>query len=110
MSAFDRHIGHRRHFAPDDLRMTAEAAGLEVALVAAAGFPTFNLYRSMVILAGERLITGAEAEAEGTVGSSLLRAAMLAFRPLFLLNLPRSPFGWQTIGVVREPLPSPAAG
>jgi len=97
MSAFDRHIGHRRHFSPDDLGAVMAAAGLEVALVAGAGFPFFNVYRSLVIARGDRLI--------GDAGSDgrLLRGAMAMFRPLLLICLPRSPFGWQTIGVGREP-------
>jgi SAM-dependent methyltransferase len=104
MSAFDRHIGHRRHFSPADLRQTLTDAGLDVAMTAGAGFPMFDVYRSMVILAGDRLISAGNAEAEHTMGGVMLRLAMLAFQPLFRLNLPRSPLGWQTIGVAREPL------
>jgi hypothetical protein len=103
MSAFDRHIGHRRHFSPDQLAATMRAAGFSVALTAGAGFPSFNLYRSMVILAGHRLVSAGDTKAEDTADGLLLRAAMSAFRPLFYLCLPRSPLGWQTIGVGYEP-------
>lgn len=103
MSAFDRHIGHRRHFSPDDLREVLSAAQLDATLVGGAGFPFFNLYRRLVILRGESLIADARRGAERTAAGLLVRAGMAAFRPLFRLNLPRSPFGWQTVGVAREP-------
>jgi SAM-dependent methyltransferase len=103
MSAFDRHIGHRRHFAPDDLREVMQAAGLHVTLAQGAGFPFFDLYRLLVIARGEGLIADARPDAEDRPAGRLIRAGMVAFRPLFLLNLPRSPFGWQTVGVAREP-------
>jgi SAM-dependent methyltransferase len=105
MSAFDRYIGHRRHFSPQDLREMMRAAGLQVALVQGAGFPFFNLYRALVIARGESLIADARSDAEDSPAGLLLRAGMAAFRPLFRLNLPRSQLGWQTVGVAREPLP-----
>ena len=103
MSAFDRHIGHRRHFSAEDLGEVMRAAGLQVALVQGAGFPFFDLYRILVIARGERLIADARPDAEESPAGRVVRAGMAAFRPLFLLNLPRSPFGWQTVGVAREP-------
>ena len=103
MSAFDRHIGHRRHFSPEDLREVMQAAGLEVTLVQGAGFPFFNFYRVLVIARGESLIADARPDAEDSRAGKLVRAGMAAFRPMFLFNLPRSPFGWQTVGVGREP-------
>jgi len=104
MSAFDRHIGHRRHFSAHELGAVIAAAGLEVVQLAAAGFPFFNLYRALVIARGRRLVDDAKPEASSTAGSRVTRTAMSAFRPLFLLNLPRSRAGWQTVGVAREPL------
>jgi SAM-dependent methyltransferase len=104
MSAFDRHIGHRRHFSPGDLGAVMSAAGLQVLQLEGAGFPFFNLYRSLVVSRGDRLIADARSDADGTPLGLLTRAAMAAFRPLFALNLPRSPFGWQTVGVAVEPL------
>src|SRR5262249_54462953 len=56
MSAFDRHIGHRRHFTPAALAGTLGKAGYEVEMVSGAGFPFFNLYRLLVILQGQRLV------------------------------------------------------
>ena len=102
MSAFDRHIGHRRHFSPHDLRTVMEAAELQVTLVQGAGFPFFNLYRGLVILRGDSLVADARPGAEHTPSGLVVRAGMAAFRPLFLLNLPRSPFGWQTVGIARR--------
>jgi SAM-dependent methyltransferase len=103
MSAFDRHIGHRRHFSAADLRALIVAAGLEALEAAGAGFPFFNLYRAVVIARGERLVADATRAAAGTAAGWATRAGMAAFRPLFLGNLPRSRFGWQTVGLAEEP-------
>jgi SAM-dependent methyltransferase len=98
MSAFDQHIGHRRHFTPDDLRDLLGAAGYRTVLAGGAGFPFFNLYRSMVIARGKKLVDDVSSS-QGAGGSPLARAAMTAFDPLFRVNLPRSPLGWQTWAV-----------
>jgi len=103
MSAFDHHIGHRRHFSPEDLARVMQAAGFRVALAQGAGFPFFNVYRALVIARGESLVADARSEAERSPSGLLVRAGMASFRPLFRLNLPRSPFGWQTVGVAWEP-------
>jgi SAM-dependent methyltransferase len=110
MSAFDRHIGHRRHFSPADLRELLDVAGMEVLNVSGAGFPFFNLYRSLVIARGDRLVADARPDSAHTPAGRLVRAGMSAFRGLFRLNLRRSRFGWQTVGVAREPQPSSSAG
>jgi SAM-dependent methyltransferase len=101
MSAFDRHIGHRRHFSSDALADVMRSAGLDVTLTVGAGFPFFTLYRALVIARGERLVHDASADGDQTPG--LMRVMMACFRLLLPLSLPRSPFGWQTIGVGREP-------
>ena len=49
MSAFDRHVGHRRHYTIDDLAALLEASGFTVDECGGAGFPAFNLYRRAVI-------------------------------------------------------------
>jgi SAM-dependent methyltransferase len=103
MSAFDRHIGHRRHFSDDDLRGVMRAAGLDVLLCAGAGFPFFDLYRAMVIMRGDKLVDDASAQADGTRWAQLMRLGMSVFWPLLPLSLPRSWFGWQTVGVAQEP-------
>lgn len=102
MSAFDRHIGHRRHFTPESLGAVLRDAGFDVERQSGAGFPFFNLYRRVVIARGERLVEDV-ASRRGAAASPAARAAMAAFRPLFRLNLPRSPWGTQIVGVGRSP-------
>jgi SAM-dependent methyltransferase len=102
MSAFDRYIGHRRHFSADDLRGLVQSVGLEVETTTSVGFPFFNLYRLVVIIRGERLVRDV-ARPDGGSASRAARAVMGAFRFLFALNLPRSPWGWQVVGVARMP-------
>lgn len=99
MSAFDRHIGHRRHFTPEAVAGVLRDAGFEVLLATGAGFPFFNLYRALVIARGERLI---EDVGDGAV-SPAARAAMLVFDPLLRLSLPRSRWGTQIVAVARLP-------
>src|SRR5205807_8374498 len=48
MSAFDKHIGHRQHYRPEDLRCLLERAGFRVDLASGAGYPFFDLYRRVV--------------------------------------------------------------
>jgi SAM-dependent methyltransferase len=102
MSAFDRHIGHRRHFSPNDLGTLVGEAGFEVETTSGAGFPFFNLYRGVVILRGRRLVEDVSGGGSGSE-SRLARATMAAFRPLFRLNRLRGERGWQTIAVARRP-------
>ena len=54
MSAFDRHVGHRRHYTTTDLQSLLETTGFEVLVCGGAGFPFFNLYRRAVIARGAR--------------------------------------------------------
>lgn len=103
MSAFDRHIGHRKHFTPTELRDVLEESGLEVERVFRAGFPFQNLYRLVVILRGRKLATDLSAEGVETKGSALARLAMRTFELLFHLNVPSSPWGWQIIAEARVP-------
>jgi SAM-dependent methyltransferase len=103
MSAFDRHTGHRRHFAPEELWEVMSAAGLDDPRTSATGFPFFNLYRGLVIVSGRKLIDAAKPAAQRAPGGLALRAGTAVFRALFRLNLPRSRFGWQIVGVGREP-------
>ena len=103
MSAFDRHIGHRRHFSPDDVAAVLGDAGMEVDRCFGAGFPFFNLYRLVVIARGERLAREVRRE-RGM--SAAARASMLGFGALLHLTVMTSPWGWQTVGVghlAREP-------
>jgi SAM-dependent methyltransferase len=104
MSAFDRHIGHRRHYTPASLATALAAAGYEVETTAGAGFPFFNLYRRMVIARGQRLVD--EFRDGGGVSTGPARLALVGFGHLFRLNTPRSPWGAQIVGVARAPHPS----
>lgn len=97
MSAFDRHIGHRRHFTVETLRRTLEQAGFDVEAVSGAGFPFFNLYRLIVILRGEGLITDVAGGHQDQ--SAAARLLMSLFRGLFLFNLRSGGGGWQLVAV-----------
>ncbi|HET6509512.1 MAG TPA: class I SAM-dependent methyltransferase [Baekduia sp.] len=99
MSAFDRHIGHRRHYTPRSLAATLRAAGYAVETTTGAGFPFFNLYRRLVIARGAALVDDVRTGAGEPTG--LARVAMAGFGPLFRLNAPSSPWGVQIVGVAR---------
>jgi SAM-dependent methyltransferase len=101
MSAFDRHIGHRRHFDRESIRGILHAAGFTTERVYLSGFPFFNLYRGVVIARGERLAGDVEA-GQGGFSAGLAAATMGLFRGLFRLNLLDSPFGWQVVAVARR--------
>jgi SAM-dependent methyltransferase len=109
-SEFDRHIGHRRHYTPEDLQALLEASGFTVELATTAGFPFFNLYRTVVILRGRRLIADVQSGADGSAGMRasrlLARAIMALFDALFSLNVMGSGLGWQTVAVASyRPVP-----
>jgi SAM-dependent methyltransferase len=103
MSAFDRHIGHRRHFTPADVRHVLEESGFEVERSFRAGFPFQNIYRLVVILRGRKLETDLSADSVTSRGSTVARWVMRAFDLLFHLNIPSSPWGWQIIAEARVP-------
>jgi SAM-dependent methyltransferase len=100
MSAFDRHIGHRRHFTPGALRTLLEEAGLRVTSLSSAGFPFFNLYRLTVIARGKKLIADMSSERELPFTA---RAAIHMFSFLFRLNRTETPLGWQLVATAEEP-------
>jgi len=102
LSAFDRHIGHRRHFTRDALTHVIRAAGLEPVRVDGAGFPFFNAYRLAVVARGDRLISDA-APGSGRPLPLSARAAMLAFSGLFRFNRAHGSRGWQLLAVAAEP-------
>lgn len=101
ISAFDRHLGHRQHFDRPTIRAILEQAGYTVERVYLAGFPFFNLYRSLVIARGKRLAQDVETQSRG-IPAALAGYTMKLFRLLFRLNLRDSPFGWQVIAVARN--------
>jgi SAM-dependent methyltransferase len=102
-SAFDLHIGHRRHFTPGGLGVLLRSAGLEVESLHGAGFPFFNLYRLAVVARGQKLID--DATKKGPLPLTA-RATIRAFSFLFGLNSGVTPWGWQLVAVAREPAAS----
>jgi SAM-dependent methyltransferase len=102
MSAFDHHIGHRRHFDAASLTRVVEAAGMEVERMSGAGFPFFNLYRLTVVARGRALIKDAEGEPGGALPLAA-RLAIRAFTWLFRFNSAETLRGWQLVAVAREP-------
>ena len=102
MSAFDRHIGHRGHFAAERLQQTLRAGGLEVADLRGAGYPFFNLYRLAVIARGKALIEDASGEG-GRPLPLAARGAIKMFSMLFRLNRETGLRGWQLVAVAVEP-------
>jgi SAM-dependent methyltransferase len=102
-SAFDHHIGHRRHYDPRALAELLTEAGFEQVTTFGAGFPFFNLYRLAVVARGRRLIEDVAIEERDGALSRTARLTMRAFDLLFRLNLSRSPWGWQIVGVARQP-------
>jgi SAM-dependent methyltransferase len=98
MSAFDRHIGHRRHFTRRSLEATLIAAGFEAIDVRGAGFPFFNLYRLTVIARGQALVTDVASAGDAPLPWPA-RAAMRAFSTLFRFNRDATSRGWQLVAV-----------
>jgi SAM-dependent methyltransferase len=96
MNAFYKHIGHRRHYTPQEVGDVLHQAGFRVARLYGAGFPFFNLFRRFITWRGEKLI-------KSVSGSPALvvRFGMWVFDVLFRFNLMR--WGWQTVAVARYP-------
>jgi trans-aconitate methyltransferase len=97
-TAFDRHIGHRKHYNRASLRSLMESAGLTVDRCDAAGFPFFNLYRSVVFMRGKKLIADVAGETSA-VSSGPTRFLLRVFHTLFRLNLRTGGLGWQMVAV-----------
>jgi SAM-dependent methyltransferase len=98
MSAFDRKIGHRRHYTAAALGEVLRAAGLSVDWVHGAGFPFFNVYRLAVIARGDALSRDLE-RSDGLPWTA--RAAMSAFDNLFKLSRAGGSRGWQIVARAR---------
>jgi cyclopropane fatty-acyl-phospholipid synthase-like methyltransferase len=97
-TAFDKYIGHRRHYTRSSLRELMESVGLAVESVEAAGFPFFNIYRLVVFARGKRLIGDVSSQA-GPVDSGAANLVLRAFGRLFGANLRRGALGWQLVAV-----------
>lgn len=91
MGAFDKHIGHRKHYDAQLLSAELTASGFKVTNLYEAGFPFFNLYRLSVIARGKNLMKDVSGEP-----SIAVKCAMSIFDVLFHLNLMR--WGYQVVG------------
>lgn len=101
MSAFDKHIGHRRHYTRELAKKTLEEAGFTVDETRMAGFPFFNLYRLMVIARGQKLIREVESGEMARGQNRTAKLAMRAFDALFRMNTSDSRYGWQVVALAR---------
>ncbi len=103
-TAFDRFIGHRRHFRPAGLDAVLREAGLEVEKVSGTGFPFFNLYKLVVLLRGKALVRDAS---RSTEPSRLAALVMRCFALLLRPGLNSSKSGWQLVARTRLPTLTP---
>lgn len=98
-TAFDRLIGHRRHYTPAALRSVLVDAGFTIEEVRGTGFPFFNLYK-LVVLVGGRSV--AREAGSGSPPSWLARAAMGVFEKVLTPRWCSRRRGWQIVGVARR--------
>jgi len=102
MSAFDKYIGHLRHFSQESLGTVTREGGFETIRFLRAGFPFFNLYRLTVIARGKKLIE--DARSTGSMSPSRLALSVMAlYQKLFRFNLESHSFGWQLVVCCRKP-------
>ena len=102
MSAFDRHIGHRRHFNVGTLHRLLIDSGFAVEEVTGVGFPLFNLYRLAVIGRGRRLVHDVLGGRRRRPSASFpARLAMAGFRLVLAAPQPHARWGWQLAAVAR---------
>lgn len=100
-TAFDRHIGHRRHYDRGSLRQVIVDAGLTPESVRGQGFPFFNLYKLVVLVRGDRLVADAGSSAPP---SRLAAGVMRVFSVLLRPRRCSTRRGWQMIAVARQPI------
>lgn len=100
LGAYDRHIGHRKHYTMETLRGELTAAGFEVERIYSAGFPFFNLYRALILARGDAAVGDAQGNSNPLLGF-VANCMMWSFRILFLFNLTRSPWGWQLVAIAK---------
>lgn len=94
ISAFDRHIGHLRHYTEDSLCQMLQRAGFRRIKVKRHGFPFFDLYRLLIVLLGNRVTQRYQQPP-----SSTDRVLMLLLRILFLCNSTSGKRGFQLLAV-----------
>lgn len=99
-TAFDKAIGHRRHYTRDTLRQLMVGAGFRDVKVSAPGFPFFNLYKLVVFLRGNRLMSDIADFNEGSGRLAVL--VMRLFSILFRITPRSGRWGWQLIAVAQR--------
>lgn len=99
-TAFDRSIGHLRHYTVDSATSIIRDAGFDPVDAMASGFPFFNLYRLAVLLRGEKVAD----DAAGMPGPTA-RAVLAVFRWLMPLSFWRIGPGWQIVVVAQKSKP-----
>jgi hypothetical protein len=99
MSAFDKHIGHRKHWRPQEIEDLMRKAGFTPERVTGAGFPFFNLYRCVVIMRGEKLIQDVSSGSGASSLSARIAAAVFPVDSKAPQVLYRS--GWQIVRPTR---------
>jgi 2-polyprenyl-3-methyl-5-hydroxy-6-metoxy-1,4-benzoquinol methylase len=94
-TAFDKSIGHRRHFNKKELLTVLNSTGLVNAQIRRVGFPFFDIYRFVVLLTGKRL---ASTVADSSLDKSkIARFVMFTFSILLRVNPNFIPLGLQLI-------------
>jgi len=94
-TAFDKSIGHRRHFDKQELASILKTVGIVNIKVRRLGFPFFDMYRLIVLLSGKYLVDAANnAELDQ---SKFAHIVMRAFSLLLRANPNFIPFGLQLI-------------
>jgi 2-polyprenyl-3-methyl-5-hydroxy-6-metoxy-1,4-benzoquinol methylase len=94
-TAFDIHIGHRRHFSRQSLTALLHECGLKNISVERYGWPFFNLYRTLVLIRGKKLIN--DVETNSVIDSRLTGLVAKFFSVTFKMNLRTKYFGWQLV-------------
>jgi 2-polyprenyl-3-methyl-5-hydroxy-6-metoxy-1,4-benzoquinol methylase len=102
-TAFDKHIGHYRHFTAPLLQQVLSDAGLDVDMVFRTGFPFFNLYKLAVMARGQKLVREVQERAAQSEPSKLEALVSAVFRQGFKVNRDDARFGWQLAALAHVP-------
>ena len=102
-TAFDKHIGHYRHFTGPALHKILTDAGLDVDFVYRTGFPFFNLYKLAVMARGQKLVREVQERKPTAAPSKLEALAGAVFRQGFKINRDDARFGWQIAALAHVP-------
>lgn len=96
ISAFDRLVGHLRHYTDESPRELLQRAVFRSVEVRKYGFPSFDLYRLLVVSLGNRLIV----KYERPIGWSK-RVLMFIIRISFSCNSTTGKRGFQLVPVAQ---------